>query len=937
MPYDNELFKAQFGIPGGGPPSSGIQGPAEGFWGTLEYLNRPQYAVSEAVQAGLEGEGIEGIGAGVWRGLQGERKFGPLGERLFPEAAKPGFQTEDIPAFAVDVLTDPLMFMGHGALKKVMKIPAAGILKGVESLLPEVKAVVETHPEKWYLPEVLGGLKKSEKVAYLSEELKALNMSPLEAAKRVLISKPLEEMPDSVKAMHNLGISKYRDLYAGMPVEDIYKHVGSEAAQHAETARGFIKSLRETADKTTRQVLSEMADDQVDLVFAGIRSIDANFQPVAKTALQSLAQEVAAKWMPVRTALGSFGGVPGEKMAAGYDNAMLRMRLRLGHYESQLADILRGVSESDQLHAVAVLEGKASPKNETAARVAQGLRGLLDEHWKDMVSPQNLDPMGQMIKVVDSRSGEVSDLVKNRIENYFPHKFPAEWYTQRGQKKLREKLLAQGFDETRVDKFIRDRLAYKPKKVGHIELVRQAGEELDLMYEKNPAKVLPAYFRDSIFRQEMSKEFGVNGELLETWAGDLKKIMATPAGRPRVEWIDRVVDAMQGKDLHDTLMEEIAKHVSGIQAITKLGVSTTVANFGQSPLNQIVRNGFTNYAKSLWLGGVPAPNSPLILGATKDGLKSLGMAAYNRGMMEDIIRATTGGRSWWADMYMRGIGFNYSERFGRHAGAVGGWLDAENLWKQYLTASKEGHGTLASRAAAELSRKYDISPKVLQAMRGDEALTQDVLERAALRGSDAVMHAFDVMDLPIGWRDPFWRLVLQFKSFGYQQLGFMGREVLQPALQYWASGGAAGNIAPLYRSMLMFPAIGMGVSHARDLAKGIPHQILWGEWDYKDPYWADPDPGSRFLTDMGYVGTLGLMGDAIEQAQRGKLASWLVGPTAADIIDTSEKVVGGSFDPGREAGALLPGTLAFRRGEDIKLPFVEGQIPFTNTDLKDIF
>ena len=63
MPYDNELFKAQFGIPGGGPPSSGIQGPAEGFWGTLEYLNRPQYAVSEAVQAGLEGEGIEGIGA----------------------------------------------------------------------------------------------------------------------------------------------------------------------------------------------------------------------------------------------------------------------------------------------------------------------------------------------------------------------------------------------------------------------------------------------------------------------------------------------------------------------------------------------------------------------------------------------------------------------------------------------------------------------------------------------------------------------------------------------------------------------------------------------------------------------------------------------------------------------------------------------------------
>jgi hypothetical protein len=179
------------------------------------------------------------------------------------------------------------------------------------------------------------------------------------------------------------------------------------------------------------------------------------------------------------------------------------------------------------------------------------------------------------------------------------------------------------------------------------------------------------------------------------------------------------------------------------------------------------------------------------------------------------------------------------------------------------------------------------------------------------------MHAFDVLDLPLGWRDPFWRSVLQFKSFGYKQLEFMGREVMQPALRYFASGGKEGTIGPAIRSAMMYPPMAVFVDTARDAVRNVPKALIWGEWDLKDPYWEDPHPMLRLWYDMLYVGSLGLVGDVIEQAERGKLAPWLMGPTGGEAIRLGEEAFQGRLKPGKVATRFVPGTLAVNRARSI--------------------
>ena len=73
----------------------------------------------------------------------------------------------------------------------------------------------------------------------------------------------------------------------------------------------------------------------------------------------------------------------------------------------------------------------------------------------------------------------------------------------------------------------------------------------------------------------------------------------------------------------------------------------------------------------------------------------------------------------------------------------------------------------------------------------------------------------------------------------------------------------------------------------------------------------------RLWNDMLYVGSLGLMGDAIEQAERGRLASWAAGPTLSEGFRLAEETVQGRLDPGKVGSRLLPGTLSPKRGKSI--------------------
>jgi hypothetical protein len=474
-----------------------------------------------------------------------------------------------------------------------------------------------------------------------------------------------------------------------------------------------------------------------------------------------------------------------------------------------------------------------------------------------------------------------------------------------------------------VTKFVR-RMQFRPSKVGHVELVRHADDLPYTWYETDPRKVLPAYFRDTIMRQELGKQFGFGHEILDNLVGDLKKFGL------RDTWVDDLAGAMTGTGRrYNEALQKFAGALNSVQAITKLGFATSVANFSQSPLNHVIRNGFINYAKSLWHAGVPVPGSPTIVGGTHEGVRKLGLAAYNRGMQEQIRKMVSGAGHGAIDdagsFYMKAVGFNYTERWGRMVGAVGGKLEIDDLIKQWAKFEQlDPGGGKGKRVVSELIRKYNIDGDQLRKMFKDgklkvgfEDVFEEMVERGALKASDSIMHAFDVLDLPLGWRDPFWRSVLQFKSFGYKQLEFMGREVMQPALRYFASGGKEGTIGPMIRAAAMYPPMAMFVDAARDAVKNVPKALIWGEWDLKDPYWEDPHPMVRLWYDMMYVGSLGLVGDVIEQAERGKLAPWLMGPTGGEAARLVEETFQGRLKPGKIATRFVPGAAGINRSRSI--------------------
>ena len=146
--------------------------PKGALFKILDYMDRPRMSASEAIQAAMEGENV---GEAALRGLKGLPKYGTLGERAFPAAAEPGFQPEDIPAFAIDVLTDPTIWIGPGAVKAVGKPIAKTALELGAKLIPGETRVLK--PLAGMFGEVVRSLPRADRIKMLKGELKELGVS----------------------------------------------------------------------------------------------------------------------------------------------------------------------------------------------------------------------------------------------------------------------------------------------------------------------------------------------------------------------------------------------------------------------------------------------------------------------------------------------------------------------------------------------------------------------------------------------------------------------------------------------------------------------------------------------------------------------------------------------------------------------------------------
>jgi hypothetical protein len=403
-------------------------------------------------------------------------------------------------------------------------------------------------------------------------------------------------------------------------------------------------------------------------------------------------------------------------------------------------------------------------------------------------------------------------------------------------------------------------------------------------------------------RQELAKQFGVNNEIMTDLTEEILKYGIDES------WMRKLNQQVIGRNPYYDAVHKLTRGLGSFQAISKLGFATTVANLSQAT-NQIVRSGFENMARSSgrW--------------ATRKDT-NLGLLAMSRRAWGDIA-ATAGGNSRLSDMYMRGIGFNMSERVGRHIGAIGGDMEVQALARKVRSATKAKE---RGRLLSEIKRKYSVTDDMIGPA-GE--LDPMVLERSAWDAARKTMHAFDVSELPLAWQDPTWKMILQFKSFIYKQTEFMFNEVAMPGVKWLATDGAAGDIKPLLRAMIAVPPMAELVTHGRDLIKSLPQRVIEtaknykeGEplsktkWDYKDPFWEDPDPAWRVLSDSIYMGLFGIVGDMYESARMGRLADWLAGPTIGDVVDIGEAVVQGK-GLGKIGTQMIPGAVGIPYGADI--------------------
>ena len=71
----------------------------------------------------------------------------------------------------------------------------------------------------------------------------------------------------------------------------------------------------------------------------------------------------------------------------------------------------------------------------------------------------------------------------------------------------------------------------------------------------------------------------------------------------------------------------------------------------------------------------------------------------------------------------------------------------------------------------------------------------------------------------------------------------------------------------------------------------------------------------RIFSDLSYVGTLGILGDALDAAIEGRMWKWAVGPTWSDLFTGTEAMVRGQ--KGEFLTRELPGALGIPYKEDI--------------------
>ena len=483
------------------------------------------------------------------------------------------------------------------------------------------------------------------------------------------------------------------------------------------------------------------------------------------------------------------------------------------------------------------------------------------------------DDFDDVFETFDTATGK--SVPFKRIANYDPQFLKSEiaerLTTSRGISDATRGLMERhGLTRGQADNIINFETG-NMKKAGNIEYAR-VSTDADV-FEQNALKNYLRYVDQVEHRVAMARQFGIKG-------GKLKELMqgAEDAGLAR-----KTVQTFQkgiNRRFEPTPLAGIAPTLLGLQVMTKLGPTSVVNQMGQHA-NNIVVQGIGNYVKS-W--GKLIARDPETAQRAAMAVKG-GLQAQMTQLFSELGAAGAGGIvPKLGSKYLGAIGFKFFDALPRRLAAIGGVPTAEQA---VARAIKKGTGWTDDLAELSVTKMdFDYFAKIGKLPPSSET-------RIGLKASKLTQFEPDFLSLPPMWQSPEMRVVMQFRSFINEQTRFLWQGVMKPAIKYFDSNGAQGNIKPLMRALVMYPVAGQGVAAARELIKELSARAIGAKRNKRYKRKFDYDhPLAQIARDSLYVGAFGIGGDILEQASRGNLMSWAMGPTLGDVAGFVEGGIG---------------------------------------------
>lgn len=398
------------------------------------------------------------------------------------------------------------------------------------------------------------------------------------------------------------------------------------------------------------------------------------------------------------------------------------------------------------------------------------------------------------------------------LSNYFPHMYDAgtleklfdsmndtQWnqrldhMVQTGQAATRE-------EANHILRSIADKV--HTRKASNLEISRVA----DFPGYRRDKAVLGEYLADAAKRISYAEMFGPQGEKADRLLGQI---------------------AEQGFDKHGELNKLFGVATEGLEY-----------GFRSQKISNVLRA--TNVLTKLGLGAIINATQPVnttIVGGLKT-LKLLSEATTSKEahnfairigvITDDALNDLSKGAGYAGKTMAIGApGFNNVERFNRTFSALAGREMAQDFAKHIVNAAAKGkHDLHAEKGlrgmgldpALIISRNTGQTQALAIPGKVPGLLTQQEIDRAARNIVERTQFLVDPQDLAPWMSSPWGRVIMQFRTFSYNQTAFLWRDVLEPALPRGLGGDR--NVGPLIRFLLLGTPVAIGATALQDKIRG---------------------------------------------------------------------------------------------------------------------